>query len=156
MCYRFSSTSEADTERLGRALAGLLPDGATVALHGTLGAGKTRLVQAIAAGCSVPVEEVVSPTFVLCHTYHGLRTIHHFDAFRVHDEDEFWELGVEEYFASPGLTMVEWAERVERCLPATRLDINITVTGPTQRCFEFRARGAGLADVVERLAQQLA
>ena len=47
------SQSEADTVRLGRALADVLPDGTTVALCGTLGAGKTRLVQAIAEAVGV-------------------------------------------------------------------------------------------------------
>src|SRR5262245_28378051 len=59
--YIFTSTSEKDTERLGQALAEALPPGTTVGLCGTLGAGKTRLVQAIAAACGVPREEVVSP-----------------------------------------------------------------------------------------------
>jgi tRNA threonylcarbamoyladenosine biosynthesis protein TsaE len=155
MCYQFFSTSERDTQRLGQALADVLPDGTTVALHGTLGAGKTRLVQAIAAGCKVPAGQVVSPTFVLCHTYHGSRTIHHFDAFRVRDDDEFLELGAEEYFASSGLTIVEWAERVEGCLPRTRLQIEITIAGATQRTFEFLPVGESLAIVPRHLAQHL-
>ena len=42
-----------DSTRLGAALADILPDGTTVALCGTLGAGKTRLVQAIAQACGI-------------------------------------------------------------------------------------------------------
>ena len=55
------SQSEADTVRLGRALADVLPDGRTVALCGTLGAGKTRLVQAIAEAVGVDRRNVPVP-----------------------------------------------------------------------------------------------
>ena len=44
----FDAADEADTARLGRALAAALPKQCVVALNGTLGAGKTRLVQALA------------------------------------------------------------------------------------------------------------
>ena len=59
--------------RLGAALAEVLPDGTTVALCGTLGAGKTRLVQAIAEAVGVDRRNVTSPTFVLIQEYHGRR-----------------------------------------------------------------------------------
>src|SRR5262245_39032142 len=96
--FVFEAADEGATECLGAALAAALPAGVTVALCGTLGAGKTRLVQAIAAACGVPRDEVVSPTFVLCQQYHGSREINHLDAYRIADEDEFRELGVEELF----------------------------------------------------------
>ncbi len=86
---------EADTARLGRALARSLPETATIALIGTLGAGKTRFVQAVAEGCGIDPASVTSPTFVLCQPYHGTRTLYHLDAYRIRDLDEFLELGVE-------------------------------------------------------------
>jgi tRNA threonylcarbamoyladenosine biosynthesis protein TsaE len=57
--------SERDTERLGAALADALPPGTVVGLIGTLGAGKTRLVQAVATALGMPPGSVTSPTFVL-------------------------------------------------------------------------------------------
>ena len=84
----FDATDETATERFGSSLAAILPPGTTVALCGTLGAGKTRLVQAIAVAYGVPREQVVSPTFVLCQQYHGAREINHLDAYRIRDEDE--------------------------------------------------------------------
>src|SRR5437870_13337796 len=108
--FVFAAADEHDTERFGAALSSALPPGATVALCGTLGAGKTRLVQAIAAACGVPRDEVVSPTFVLLQQYHGARTINHLDAYRIRDSSEFRALGVEELLESPGITIIEWAE----------------------------------------------
>ncbi len=91
----FEAGDEAATDRLGSMLAGVLPPGTVVALLGTLGAGKTRLVQAIAAACGVPREDVVSPTFVLCQQYRGKRTINHLDAYRLREVNELRELGIE-------------------------------------------------------------
>ena len=154
--FRFVARNEADTRQLGAALAEVLPPGSTVALVGTLGAGKTRLVQALAEACGVPHETVVSPTFVLCQPYHGRRTLFHLDAYRLADDDEFLELGPEEYFESDGLTLIEWADRVSRCLPPERLEIHIHVTGETERTFEITALGGELALSVGTLAERLA
>jgi tRNA threonylcarbamoyladenosine biosynthesis protein TsaE len=139
--FVFDAAGEADTDRLGAALAAALPQGTTIALCGTLGSGKTRLVQAIAAACGVPREEVLSPTFVLCQRYEGNRTIYHLDAYRLKDADEFRELGPEEFFESGGLTIIEWADKLPECLPDDRLEIDIDVTGPTSRRFVVRGIG---------------
>jgi tRNA threonylcarbamoyladenosine biosynthesis protein TsaE len=151
----FEAASETDTDRFGAALAAVAPPGMTIALGGTLGAGKTRLVQAIAAACGVDRGEVVSPTFVLCQKYAGDRVIFHLDAYRIRDDDEFRELGPEEFFESAGLTIVEWAEKVIDCLPDERLQLEIDVTGPTARRFTVIAVGESLQDVVKALRQAI-
>jgi tRNA threonylcarbamoyladenosine biosynthesis protein TsaE len=150
--FTFSATSEADTERLGRALAEAVPHG-VVALDGPLGAGKTRLVQAVAAAAGVDRRDVVSPTFVLVHEYRGARPIYHVDAYRLNDDDEFLALGADEYFGPPNLVLVEWAGRVERCLPTERIDVTIRVVSENQREFTIAGRGAEAAAAVERLKE---
>jgi len=154
---RLELDSLADTDRLGRQLADTLPPGMTVALCGTLGAGKTRLVEAIAAAIGVERDDVVSPTFVLCQQYAGHtggapRTLYHFDAYRLADEDEFLALGVEEYFDSDGITLVEWADRVGGCLPRDHLRIEFEVTGEENRIVTIRGTGRASNLVAERLA----
>jgi tRNA threonylcarbamoyladenosine biosynthesis protein TsaE len=136
------------------ALAEALPDGTTVALIGTLGAGKTRLVQALAAACGVPGGTVTSPTFVLCQTYRGRRTLYHLDAYRLKDDDEFLQLGPEEYFDSDGLTLIEWADRVVRCLPPERLEIQIEVAGQTERTFSLTAHGRRLEAALDAIRER--
>lgn len=153
--FQFQSNSEADTFRLGAALARHLPDGAVVALIGTLGAGKTRLVQAIAEGCGLDRRDVVSPTFVLVHEYLGERMLYHIDAYRLKDEDEFLELGPEEYFESDGITLIEWADRVEDCLPPERLEVRIEVTGEEKRVFELTGRGDKYEAATDAIAAAL-
>lgn len=149
--FTYEAPDEAATAALGAALAEVLPDGCVVALCGTLGAGKTRLVQAIAEASGVDRRDVQSPTFVLIHEYQGRRPIYHLDAYRVRDEDEFLELGPEEYFEGEGLTLVEWADRVEGCLPRERIEIRVEVTGAESRRFEVRATGDRHRAVLGRL-----
>lgn len=149
--FEFQSHSEDDTRALGKALAAALPDGVVVGLNGTLGAGKTRLVQAIAACCGIDATVVVSPTFVLIHEHHGDRSLYHFDAYRLEDDDQFLELGPDEYFAAGGICLIEWASRVEGCLPRERVEINISVTGDASRAFEVVAVGDRYLSVIEQL-----
>lgn len=156
MHFCFEALSEADTGSLGAALADAVPDGATIALCGTLGAGKTRLVQAIAEAVGIDRRDVLSPTFVLVQEHHGRRTVFHIDAYRLHDEAEFLALGAEEYFDGDGLVLVEWADRVTNCLPKDRLEIRIEVTGPESRRFEVVAVGEKLASAVDRLRRRFA
>lgn len=152
--FTYEAADEAATLTLGSHLAEVLPDGAVVALCGTLGAGKTRLVQAIAAATGVDRRDVLSPTYVLVHEYHGRRPIYHMDAYRLEDENEFLQLGAEEYFQGDGLTLVEWADRVERCLPPERIEIRIEVTGPESRRFEILALGDRYRGVVDQLEKR--
>ena len=151
--FVFEASDEAGTDRFGAALAAVLPPGCVIALLGTLGAGKTRLVQAIAAACGVSREDVVSPTFVLYQQYHGRRTINHLDAYRLRDIDELRELGIEELFASDAITIIEWADRVADALPDEFLEVTIEVTGQTARRIVARAEGARCESVIAALAR---
>ncbi len=147
----FKASDESATARLGVALAELLPDGVVVGLYGTLGAGKTRLVQEIAVACGVSRRQVVSPTFVLVQEHHARRSIYHFDAYRLKDEDEFLELGPDEYFDGSGLVLIEWADKVQSCLPGQRIEIHVEVDGETSRQFDVVAVGDRYADVIRGL-----
>jgi len=153
--FEFLSEDEQATERLGHALAEVLPAGVTLALCGPLGAGKTRLVQAVAAGLGVNPRDVLSPTFVLVHEYAGRLPVYHFDAYRLRDQQEFLDLGPEEYYEKPGICLIEWADRVAGCLPERRIDVRIEVSGSQSRRFTLAARGAELEKVLDRLAARL-
>ena len=143
--------SEQETEALGRALARVLERGTVIALVGNLGAGKTRLTQALAAELGVERENVTSPTFVLIQEYDGRLPIYHFDTYRLRDTDEFLELGADELMAGGGVCVIEWADRVADVLPRDVLRIEITILSPTDREFRFSATGTRSRRVVDRL-----
>jgi len=138
---------------LGRLLAENLPDSSVVALVGTLGAGKTKLVQAIAKYTGNDEETVSSPTFVLLHEYtDGTRPIYHFDAYRLETAEEFQRLSPDDYFEDSGLTLVEWADKFPQVLPAHHLEIQIEILGDTQR----RVHLIGHGDQYESVAAKIA
>ena len=150
--FTFVANSEQDTERLGAALANVLPPSTVVALIGPLGAGKTRLVQAVATALGVPVGRVTSPTFVLVNEYSGGRMpVYHFDTYRLKDDDEFLNLGPDEYFDSAGLTFVEWADRVASLLPPDHLEVTIDPTSNTERRFTVRGTSPNVESLVDRI-----
>jgi tRNA threonylcarbamoyladenosine biosynthesis protein TsaE len=138
------------TRTLGRRLAARLFPGAIVALIGELGAGKTQLSRALAVGLGVADERIVtSPTFVLIQEYQGRLPIYHFDAYRLTSAGEFADLGVDEYFASDGVCLVEWADRVQGCLPEDHLRITLTITGATSRRATLEATGPRHASLLD-------
>ncbi|MSQ94124.1 MAG: tRNA (adenosine(37)-N6)-threonylcarbamoyltransferase complex ATPase subunit type 1 TsaE [Gemmataceae bacterium] len=144
--------SLAETETLGRRLAQHLFPGAVVALIGSLGAGKTHFVRAIAQGLGIANPDVVtSPTFVLIQEYDARLPIYHFDAYRLPSEAAFADLGVHEYFQGDGVCLIEWADKVPACLPSERLEIRITITGAQMRRFEI----TGIGPRYEAVAQEV-
>jgi len=152
----FESPDLSATDRLGRLLAESLPDGSVVALVGTLGAGKTKLVQAIAKYTGNDEDTIASPTFVLLHEYDdGNRPIYHFDAYRLATAEEFRRLNPDDYFEGSGITFIEWADKFPQVLPATHLEIHIEHLGETSRRFRLIAHGAEYETVVQRLEQTL-
>ena len=152
MTFDFHSASEADTQRLGSALASVLPASATVGLDGPLGAGKTRLVQALAHAVGIDPREVVSPTFVLMHEYHGERTLYHIDAYRLRRPVDFLDLGVDDLWDQPVWIVIEWSNKVAEYLPAESVRIQITATGENERQFAITS---GDEAMLRRLADAI-
>jgi tRNA threonylcarbamoyladenosine biosynthesis protein TsaE len=140
------------TTAFGHRLAELLFPGAVVALIGPLGAGKTHLVRAIAEGLGIRNSRVVnSPTFVLIQEYAARLPIYHFDAYRLRSETELLDLGVLEYFAANGVCLIEWADRVPRCLPVELLTVQLDVTGDSSRRALVTAQGQRYVTVMRQL-----
>lgn len=156
--FYFDATSLEDTARIGQVIAACVQPITVIGLTGTLGAGKTFLVQAVAEVLGVDRQTVVSPTFSLIQVYKGHISLVHIDAWRIRDEDEFLELGIDEMLESPCLAMIEWAEKFAMMLPADRLNISIDVLDGTSRRFHFSwpAKSRVAAALGKALAESLA
>jgi tRNA threonylcarbamoyladenosine biosynthesis protein TsaE len=140
--FEITVSDLAGTEAFGRRLSGFLFEGAVLALIGPLGAGKTQLVRAIALGLGIADSRLVSsPTFVLIQEYSARLPIYHFDAYRLRTAGEFLDLGAQEYFEGKGVCLIEWADRVEECLPKDHLRITLEITGDTSRRITVESRG---------------
>ena len=129
---------EAATRRAGAALGAVIGIGDAVALVGDLGAGKTTLVQAVAAGAGI-TGAVTSPTFTLVNLHdQGRVPIAHIDLYRIERARELDELGLEELFDVRAV-LVEWADRFP-VMPADHVRVELTDAGEGRRLI---ARGTG-------------
>lgn len=153
--YELELEGEAATQRLGRALAGILRAGDLVALWGDLGMGKSTLARSLIQarlrlGGRKP-EDVPSPTFTLVQTYEaGDISLAHFDLYRIADPAEIYELGLEEALEE-GAALIEWPGRLEELLPQERLDILLEPGRKGRRAFlkgtgDWAARLAAVKD----------
>ncbi len=120
------SNSEELTIKIGEELGKLLKPGTIIALRGELGSGKTLLVKGIAKGLDVK-EEPNSPTFVIMNAYEGRIPLYHFDLYRISGKDELEGIGYEDFFFGDGVTVVEWADRVEDVFPENTIKIEIKI-----------------------------
>lgn len=139
---RVLSRSPEATQALGARLGRQAAAGDVIALYGELGAGKTCLIQGVAAGLGVP-PPVTSPTFILIAEYAGRLPLYHVDLYRTEGLDEIRALGLEELFDGDGLTVVEWAEKAEALLPARSVRVRIHGVGDEARTIEIEGLPAG-------------
>jgi len=137
------SDSPARTRALGAALAAHLRPGDVVLLSGDFGAGKTVLVQGIAAGLGVG-EMPTSPTFALVHEHRGaeLRLLHA-DAWRLASPAEAVDLGLtEEVDDGRSVLVIEWGELAAAALPGDHLQVVIEAgPGDEHRMLSFLLDG---------------
>lgn len=139
------------TRELARRVASLVSVPMTIALRGTLGAGKTQFVRYFAAALGVAEQDVTSPTYVLLQRHIGTQTIYHFDFYRLEHAEQVWDLGIDELFELPAVVLIEWSEKFPECLPDERLEIAITIDDSQQRTARVSATGVR----AERLVAQL-
>jgi tRNA threonylcarbamoyladenosine biosynthesis protein TsaE len=106
--------------------------------EGEMGAGKTTLIKAICKELGV-LGHIQSPTFSIVNQYLSSagETIYHFDFYRLKNETEALDFGIEEYFDSGNICMLEWAEKVESLLPDNCFKIKISLTDNLERNIEF-------------------
>ena len=122
---RFILKNEEDTAALGASIAEGLKPGAVIALTGDLGAGKTTLTKAVARALGV-TETLTSPTFTIVQEYEsGRMPVYHFDVYRVHGEDDLFELGFDDYLHGKGVCLIEWADLIEDLLPEDAMRIRL-------------------------------
>lgn len=122
--FVIKTSSAKGTADFGEKLGLSLCSGDVICLYGDLGAGKTVFAQGVARGLDIE-GPVTSPTFTLINEYQGRLPLYHMDVFRLGSLLEMEDLGYEEFFYGDGITLVEWADKVNELLPGDRLDVFI-------------------------------
>lgn len=152
---RWRSPSPEATRAAARELAEeVAAEGASVALVGELGAGKTAFAKGVAQGLGLPASLLASPTFTIAQELPaagGLRLVHA-DLFRIESARELEAVGWEEWLAPGVLLLVEWADRLPEELPPDHLEVRFSREPgrPEERLLEARAHGPASAALLAR------
>ncbi len=119
--------NEAAMIALAKQLVEDVQAGDCFALHGDLGAGKSFLARAMMRALGVTDEALPSPTFAIIQEYDANTELKvaHMDWYRLEDSFEVANLGVDEFFSPPWLTLIEWSERAPKLLPQSTTHIYI-------------------------------
>ncbi|MBR5129908.1 MAG: tRNA (adenosine(37)-N6)-threonylcarbamoyltransferase complex ATPase subunit type 1 TsaE [Alphaproteobacteria bacterium] len=118
----FISHNEQETLQFASEFAKTLKIGDIIALHGTLGVGKTAFTRGVILSLTNAIE-VPSPTFTLLQSYETPNfDIYHFDMYRLKSPDEAYEIGIEDAFAE-GVSFIEWPDKIKGVLPKKHIDI---------------------------------
>lgn len=110
------------------------PEKTIIAFRGEMGAGKTTFISRIVKALGVEDDNTSSPSFSIVNEYRSDTTaelIYHFDCYRLESLEEALDLGIEDYFDSGALCLIEWPERIEDVLPDDTLNVEITVDHET-------------------------
>ena len=142
LTLRLHTATASETWSLGAALAAVARAGDRIALLGPLGAGKTQLAKGFAAGLEV-TDEVTSPSFTLMAEYAGRLPLFHLDLYRLAGSADAVADGMLDEREDDGVTLVEWADRLDASLDADRLTIRIAPDGETARWVTLEAAAGG-------------
>ena len=113
--------------------------GKILLFYGEMGSGKTTLIKELVK--QMGVEDVASsPTFALVNEYHskGGVIIYHFDFYRIEEEEEAYDMGIEEYLYSENWCLIEWPEKVENLLPLESVEIHLSIKDKDTRTIEIK------------------
>ncbi len=116
--------------------ASLMGDETVYAFYGEIGAGKTTFIRELCRALGVEEDLANSPSFSIINEYRSDTTaelIYHFDLYRLESVDEALEIGVEDYFDSGALCLLEWPERIEPLLPDDTVKVSISVNPDDSR-----------------------
>ena len=136
MNLKIEVKSVADLEQAARRFVEEMGDETVYAFYGEMGAGKTTFICALAAALGVEDDVANSPSFSIINEYRSDTTaelIYHFDLYRLDSMDEAMDIGVEDYFDSGALCLLEWPERIEPMLPDDTVRVTITVNPDESR-----------------------
>lgn len=130
-----------DIAAAAKQLLALTPAQQVYAFHGEMGAGKTTFIHAFCEALGVQ-DNISSPTFSIINQYTSAtgQTVYHMDLYRLKDEAEAIDSGVEDCLYSGNSCLVEWPEKAPNIFPPETLHVQITVVKNNVRRIAYDAR----------------
>jgi len=104
---------------------------------GELGSGKTTLIKAVCVALDVR-SHMTSPTFSIVNEYQAGdgEPVYHFDFYRLKNENEALDVGVDEYLDSGKYCFIEWPDRIPSLVPGHHFDIRMVIVDKEKRRLE--------------------
>lgn len=137
---KYLSKDTKDTLTLASKLGESVFEGAVILLTGDLGAGKTVFVKGLAQGLEYK-GLVKSPTYTIMNIYQGDLPLIHFDLYRLQSDEEFYEIGADEYLRADNVCAIEWYVNAENAMGDEYLEVTIKDIGDNDREITLRASG---------------
>lgn len=141
--FIFSLIDEQRSQDFAATLAACLQAPLTIGFSGQIGAGKTTIIRAMLKSLGIQ-SAIKSPTFSLVESYEcNNMAIHHFDLYRIHNEDELEYLGFRDYFSQQSICCIEWVEHAGKLLPSIDIQFNLSIKGAGRDMQALAASVAG-------------
>ena len=117
----------------------LLAKSKTLLFYGQMGVGKTTLIKEICKVLKVQ-DSISSPTFSLVNEYQtsNQNKVFHFDFYRITNEEEALDMGIEEYFYNNDWCLIEWPKNIENLLPLDAVEIHLTILDNLKRNIQLK------------------
>ena len=125
-----------ETEQIARDFAAFVPNNKVLALHGSLGTGKTTFIRGLARAWEIE-EPITSPTFNLFTLYQGSRQMVHLDAYRLTSSTDFDALMIDDFLSSPWCLAIEWPEKIGENIPEDAWHLYFDIDPSTAHCFRL-------------------
>ena len=131
--YSLENLSEVATELISSA------KNKTLLFYGQMGVGKTTLIKEICKLLGV-LDTISSPTFSLVNEYETskIEKVYHFDFYRIAQEEEALDIGIEEYFDNNDWCLIEWPENIENLLPLDAVEIHLSILKDQNRNIQIK------------------
>lgn len=131
------SNSPAETSKIAVDLSGTLRPKDVIVLFGDLGAGKTTFIKGLCQGLGIK-NNVTSPSFIIINKYCGGRIpFYHVDLYRLDNEPDICDIGVDSLFDEEAIVAVEWGQRLGSMLPKNYIQVKINYIDESKRQIEI-------------------
>lgn len=109
----------------------------TVLLYGNMGTGKTTLIKSIVK--ALGSDDIVnSPTFAIVNEYQTAKdTIYHFDLYRIENEEDALNFGMDDYLSSKSWMFIEWPDKIQNLLPNDAAIVTIELNSDNSRTLKL-------------------